>query len=95
MKFDKETVKYIAKLAKLSFNEAESQELASEFEVILEHLKNLENVDLAGVEDGIKSEEGGTFIREDKSVVFDDKDKLFRNAREIRDGYIVIPKVLD
>ena len=50
MSISKEDVKYIAKLAKLKFNEEEAEVFASEFENILEQFKTLDKLQLDNVE---------------------------------------------
>ena len=50
MAISKEDVKYIAKLAKLKFNEEEAEVFASEFENILEQFKTLDKLQLDNVE---------------------------------------------
>lgn len=91
---DKDTIKYIAKLAKLKFTENEAEELAKEFEDILSHFDNIDKEDLAGIEmssfDGERS-----VVRKDEVKAFYNKQELFQNAKQMKDGYITIPKVLE
>lgn len=88
-------VKYIAKLAKLKFTDEEAEKMAKEFEGILGHFASIDkfdlsNVDLNKYEDGLKS-----VIREDEVKVYEDKEKLFRNAKTKRDTYIEVPKIIE
>ena len=50
MAITKEDVKYIAKLAKLKFNDDEAEVFAGEFENILEQFKTLDRLNLDDVE---------------------------------------------
>jgi aspartyl-tRNA(Asn)/glutamyl-tRNA(Gln) amidotransferase subunit C len=94
MKADKNTIRYIAGLAKLKFTENEADEFAAEFEKILGHFENIEKEDLAGFD--LNPEFGeSSVLRKDEVKSFEDRQELFKNARETRDGSIVIPKVLE
>ncbi len=89
-----ETINYIAKLAKLRFTEKEADEFAHEFEGILSHFKNIDNEDLSNVDEH-STEEKQSVIRKDEVSYFGDKEELFQNTKELRDGYISIPKVIE
>jgi len=94
MKVDKNTIRYIAGLAKLKFTENEADEFAAEFEKILGHFENIDKEDLAGLD--LNPEFGqSSVLRKDEVRNFEDKQELFKNAREMRDGFITIPKVLE
>lgn len=91
---DKDTIKYIAKLAKLKFTENEAEELAKEFENILGHFDNIDKEDLTGIEMSSFDEERSV-VRTDEVKAFNNKQELFQNAKQMKDGYITIPKVLE
>jgi len=88
-----ETINYIAKLAKLKFTEEESKEFAKEFQDILSHFKNIDSEDLSEIKEEI--EEKVSVIREDKVLLWGNKDELFQNTKGFKDGYIIIPKVIE
>ncbi|GAA0177992.1 Asp-tRNA(Asn)/Glu-tRNA(Gln) amidotransferase subunit GatC [Clostridium sediminicola] len=94
MKIKPEQVKYIAKLAKLRFNEEEIEKLAGEFEAILGHFKTIDNVNLDDI-DINKFEDVNTEFRKDEPTVFEDKKKLFQNVKSMRDTSIQVPKVIE
>ncbi|KZL89501.1 Asp-tRNA(Asn)/Glu-tRNA(Gln) amidotransferase subunit GatC [Clostridium magnum] len=88
-------VKHIAKLAKLRFTDEEAERMAKDFEGILEHFKSIDKFDLSAVdlnkyEDGLKS-----VIREDEVRVYENKEKLFKNAKTMRETYIEVPKIIE
>lgn len=93
MKINIEDVRYIAKLAKLQFDEEEAAVLAMEFENILKHFDNLQNEN-SNIQP-VESAEAETFLRSDKVSVYENKKELFQNARTMRDGYLEIPKVIE
>lgn len=89
-----EEVKYISKLAKLSFTEEEAIKLAGEFEAILSHFRTIDNVDLSDV-DLNTFDEVNTEFRKDNPEVFEDKTKLMQNVKSLRDGAIEVPKIIE
>lgn len=94
MKIKPEQVRYIAKLAKLRFDDEEIGKLAGEFEAILGHFETIDNVDLEDI-DINKFEEVNTEFRKDVVTVFEDKKKLFQNVKSMRDTSIQVPKVVE
>lgn len=91
MSISKDEVKYIAKLAKLHFNEDEAELFAEEFENILSQFRTLDKLDLDDVE----------IIRPKESVVRKDVVKkceikdLFRNVKTMKDTAIEVPKIIE
>lgn len=87
-------VKYISKLAKLSFTEEEALKMAGEFEAILSHFRTIDNLDLSDVDlnafDNVNTE-----FRKDNPEVFEDKAKLMQNVKSLRDGAIEVPKIIE
>ncbi len=94
MKVKIDDVKYIAKLAKLRFTEEEVEKLTLEFESILGHFEAIDNLDLNDI-DINEFDEVTTEFRKDEVKVFEDKKKLFKNVKSMRDTSIEIPKVIE
>jgi aspartyl-tRNA(Asn)/glutamyl-tRNA(Gln) amidotransferase subunit C len=94
MKVTIETIEYIANLSKLKFDEEEKEEFAKEFESILTHFENIENEDLSTAEVSLMDNTVEK-LREDVVKRFDNKEELFQNAKEVKDGCIVIPRILE
>jgi aspartyl-tRNA(Asn)/glutamyl-tRNA(Gln) amidotransferase subunit C len=94
MEFTRETVEHIAKLSKLEFDEDKLDAFRSEFIKIMEHFENLSDVKLEDVD--INDLEGKkSVLRSDDVHKFEDLEALTKNVKKMRDGYIVIPKVVD
>jgi aspartyl-tRNA(Asn)/glutamyl-tRNA(Gln) amidotransferase subunit C len=89
-----EEVKHIAKLSKLSFTEEETSKIAKEFEAILTHFKTIDNLDLSDVNLD-EYDEVNTEFRKDIPQVFEDKKKLMQNVKDLRDGAIQVPKIIE
>ena len=94
MKITTETIDYIAKLSKLEFEDEEKVKFAKEFQNILTHFDNIENEDLTNLEVSVMDNTVGS-LRKDEVKVFENKKELFQNAKDKKDGCIVIPRILE
>ena len=91
MAITKDDVKYIAKLAKLRFDDEEAQVFAGEFENILEQFKTLDKLNL----DDVKIERPSVaVVRKDKRKKCEIED-LYRNVKVMRDTAIEVPKIIE
>lgn len=95
MKISIEDVAYIAKLAKLRFSDEELVRLTGEFEIILTHFKSIDRMDLENVDLDKVPGEQQSVVRTDENVAFEDREKLFRNAKSMREDYIQVPKIIE
>lgn len=94
MKVGTETIEYIAKLAKLGFDQAETEKFAEEFEHILTHFDNLDKEDLTEIIVN-DFDDIGFVLREDRVKQYENKGELFQNVKEMKESHIVIPKVIE
>lgn len=90
-----EEVNRIAKLAKLKFNDMETLKLTSEFENILEHFHSMDKLNLEDIDLRSLEKDEMCSLRKDKSVVFQDKESLYRNTKTVKDHYIEIPRIIE
>ncbi len=111
MKISLDEIRSIARLAKLRFSDEEMQKLAEEFESMLSHfetickrdsentkLKECENIgpkECKNIELNRYLNSSRTVTRPDINTSFDDKRKLFQNAKSMSDSYIKVPKVIE
>ena len=93
MKVSIDEVKYIAKLAKLSFSDEEAEKFAGEFESILDQFQYLSDMDLE-IDGEIEKEKLEPIVRKDEVKEFDCKD-LFRNVKDMQDTYIRVTKIIE
>ena len=91
MAITKDDVKYIAKLAKLRFDDEEAQVFAGEFENILEQFKTLDKLNLDDVKIERQSVE---VVRKDERKKCEIED-LYRNVKVMRDTAIEVPKIIE
>ena len=91
MAITKDDVKYIAKLAKLRFDDDEAQVFSGEFENILEQFKTLDKLNLDDVEIERPSV---AVVRKDERKKCEIED-LYRNVKVMRDTAIEVPKIIE
>lgn len=91
MAITKDDVKYIAKLAKLKFDDDEAEVFAGEFENILEQFKTLDKLNL----DDVQIERPDVaVVRKDIAKKCEIKD-LYRNVKKMRETFIEVPKIIE
>ena len=95
MKISVEDVRYIAKLAKLNLTFEEAQKMVGEFEGILTYFESIDRLDLEDALPDSPERDMGAVPRKDEISVFEDKEKLFLNAKSMRDSYISVPKIIE
>jgi aspartyl-tRNA(Asn)/glutamyl-tRNA(Gln) amidotransferase subunit C len=96
MSVDKSTVVRIAQLARIRVPEEELEGLAEELSNILGWVEQLDEVDTEGVAPMTSVTEGMVLrAREDEITDGDCRDKVLSNAPAARDGFFVVPKVIE
>ena len=91
---DKEQIKHIAKLSKIKLNDEELDQISKQVEQILEYVDKLNEIN-----DDIEPLENisGNYnrLRDDVIIDFNNKEQILKNAPKTKDGFILVPKVLD
>ncbi len=91
---DKEQIKHIAKLSKIKLNDEELGQISKQVEQILEYVDQLNEIN-----DDIEPLENisGNYnrLRDDVIIDFNNKEQILKNAPKTKDGFILVPKVLD
>ncbi len=95
MSIDKSTVAVIARLARIDVPEADREALAGELSNILGWVEQLGEVDTEGVAPMTSVVEMTLAQRADVVTEAEDTDKLLANAPARRDGFFVVPKVVE
>ena len=95
MSVDKDTVKKIARLARLDVPEERQEQIAGELQAILSWIEELREVDTANVEP-LASVTGHSLpLRVDKVTDGNKVDDILANAPEQASGFFVVPKVVE
>jgi len=94
MSISLEEVFKIAHLARLEFTEEEAQKLTSELSKILDYFNKLQTLDTENVSPTFHAVKLKTPFREDEVKAFPDIDEILKNAPELKENMIVVPKVV-
>lgn len=96
MAIDENTVRKVARLARLALPEERVAPMAQELNGILAWIEQLNEVDIADVEPMTSAVEGATLpMREDVVTDGDDPQRVLKNAPKSEDGFFVVPKVVE
>jgi aspartyl-tRNA(Asn)/glutamyl-tRNA(Gln) amidotransferase subunit C len=92
---DRETVKHVAKLARLGMTEEDVDVFASQLSVILENIAKLQDVDVTGVSPTAHASRLSNIMRPDITKPSYPPEVLLANAPEQQDNYLKIRAVLE
>jgi len=95
MAINEETVKQVAKLAKLEFDEKAIHPITKELDQIVEMVEQLDALDTEGIEGTYHGLPQTNVWREDKVQRGTDREDLFKNVKTRKDGYIEVPAMFD
>jgi aspartyl-tRNA(Asn)/glutamyl-tRNA(Gln) amidotransferase subunit C len=95
MEVDEDTVRRIARLARIKVTDAEAKALEGELSGILDWVKQLDEVDTAGVEPMTAVVSTSLKMREDKVTDGAIADDILANAPVREDHFFVVPKVVE
>jgi len=95
MSVDLDTVRHIAKLARLRVEPAQAEALVGELNNILAWVEQLGELDTDGVPPMTSVVERGLPLREDAVTDGGDAAAVLQNAPETAQGFYVVPKVVE
>lgn len=95
MSVDKETVRKVARLARIAVPEERLQPLSAELNGILAWIEQLDEVNVEGVEPMTTPVAMTLPMREDKVTDGNIRDQVLANAPRSADGFFVVPKVVE
>lgn len=95
MSVDKETVRKVARLARIAVPEEKLEPMAEELNGILNWIEQLNEVDIEDVEAMTTPVKMAMPMREDKVTDGAIRDKVLANAPKTEDGFFVVPKVVE
>ncbi len=88
-------VAYVAHLARLYLDESEIETLQPQMEQIIELVKKIDELDVAGVEPTSHAVAVTNVLREDKSRRGIDRDLVLQNAPLEADDQFAVPKIVE
>jgi aspartyl-tRNA(Asn)/glutamyl-tRNA(Gln) amidotransferase subunit C len=95
MALDKAAVAHIASLARIRLAEAELEPLAGELSQILDWVKQLNEVDTAGVPPMASAAAATLPMRDDAVTDGGCRDAILGNAPRAERGFFTVPKVIE
>ena len=95
MAVDKDTVAQIAKLARIKVDDAQQEALTKELSNILGWIDELGELDTEGVQPMTSVVEVQHSLRKDAVKDGDRQDDILKNAPESKQGYFVVPRVVE
>jgi aspartyl-tRNA(Asn)/glutamyl-tRNA(Gln) amidotransferase subunit C len=95
MEVDEDTVRRIARLARIKVTDAEAKALEKELSGILDWVKQLDEVDTSGVEPMTAVVSTSLKMREDRVTDGGIADAVVANAPAREDHFFVVPKVVE
>lgn len=95
MSVDLDTVRHIAKLARLRVEPAQAEALVGELNNILDWMEQLGELDTAGVPPMTSVVERSQPLREDVVTDGGDAEPILKNAPETAHDFFVVPKVVE
>lgn len=88
-------VEYVAKLARLEFDESEKEKFTHELNDILKYVEKLSEVNTDDVDISISSYPMYNALREDEEKPSLDREVVLKNAPQREAGYFKVPKVIE
>jgi len=95
MSVDKDTVRRIAKLARIAMDDAQAAEMEKELNAVLSWVEQLSDVDVEAVPPMTSIVEQRLRMREDVVADGGYADELMKNAPQAEGHFFVVPKVVD
>jgi len=95
MKISKETVEYVANLARLSLTDEQKIKMIDDLDKILEHVDKLNKLDTSGVEPTAHILPIKNVFREDVIQPSYDREVILKNAPMKEDGCFKVPKIVE
>jgi aspartyl-tRNA(Asn)/glutamyl-tRNA(Gln) amidotransferase subunit C len=95
MSVDKNTVRKVARLARIAVPEGRLEPMAKELNGILAWIEQLNEVDVEGVEAMTTPVAMSLPLREDVITDGGIQDQVLANAPKSEDGFFVVPKVVE
>ena len=95
MSIKKDTIKYVADLARLSLTEAEEELYAKQLNDILGYMDKLNSLDTKNIDPMSHAASLGNVLREDKIRKSVSNKEALENAPEEKDGSFKVPKVIE
>ena len=95
MSIDKDTVKHISKLARISLDENKVESLSKDLTSIMKFIENLNKLNTDKIEPLTSIINASLKSRKDEVKDGKIRDQIFKNSPEKNDEFFVVPKVIE
>lgn len=95
MKIDESDIVKVAKLARLDVSSEEKVEFQKQLSGIIEYVEKINQLDTTAVEAADHIVELSNVFRRDTVTKSFERHELEMNAPDFKDGYIVVPKIIE
>ena len=95
MSIDKDTVKHISKLARISLNDKKVDSLSKDLSSIIKFIEKLNKLDTDDVEPLTSIIDASLKSRKDEIRDGKIRDQILKNSPENNDEFFVVPKVIE
>lgn len=95
MEITEDTIKHVATLSRLEFNDDEIGEFTEQMSSIINMADQLSEVDTEGVPETVQVVDRDTVFREDKPEHWQDREELMENVPEKANGFIKVPVIIE
>ena len=95
MSIDKDTVKHISKLARISLDEKKIDSLSKDLTSIMRFIENLNNLNTDKIEPLTSIINASLKSRKDEVKDGKIRDQILKNSPEKNDEFFVVPKVIE
>nr|WP_323985021.1 Asp-tRNA(Asn)/Glu-tRNA(Gln) amidotransferase subunit GatC [Fusibacter ferrireducens] len=90
-----EVIEHVAKLSRIELDEAEKEMLTSDLMKIIAFADQLSEVDTSSVHMKESLSNAENVFRVDQVIAFDDQEGLLKNAAQVTENCIFVPKTVE
>lgn len=95
MEITEETIKHVAVLSRLAFDESKIGKVTEEMGSIINMANELSEVDTEGVAETVQVVDRDTVFREDKPEHWQSRSELMANVPDKANGFIKVPVIIN
>ncbi|WEV71293.1 Asp-tRNA(Asn)/Glu-tRNA(Gln) amidotransferase subunit GatC [Lactobacillus sp. ESL0785] len=95
MEITEDTIKHVAVLSRLEFNQDEIGKVTEQMNSIINMADQLSEVNTDGVSETVQVVDRDTVFREDKPAHWQDRAELMKNVPEQANGFIKVPVIIN
>ena len=95
MSIDKDTVKHISKLARISLDEKKIDSLSKDLTSIMKFIEKLNELNTSKIQPLTSIAETTLQLRKDEIKSKNIRDQILKNSPEENDEFFVVPKVIE